>query len=253
MLIPVSRYAGSHAGDDLSCFAPSELVMKRASELFRFERRMLRSPLVETTWSTTSRSEESFLSVAVCHWEMVVTRQGQEATLTVRGPETQATTAPVPVDVEFFGIQFSHGTFMPDLIPQRLVGGSFTFPSTTPGKFWMDGSQWELPAAHNADVFVERMVRAGLLMHDPVVLAALHDDVVEMSTRTLERRVMRATGLTRGLIRRIQRAERAVDLLVRGVPALEVARLAGFADQPHLTRSLKRLVGQTPSQIATAR
>ena len=46
--------------------------------------------------------------------------------------------------------------------------------------------------------------------------------------------------------------ERAVDLLGRGVPALEVVRLAGYADQPHLTRSLKRFVGQTPSQIAIA-
>lgn len=91
-------------------------------------------------------------------------------------------------------------------------------------------------------------------MHDPVVTAALHDDddVDAFSTRTVERRVKRATGLTRGMIRQIQRAGRAVELLSRGVPALEVVRLAGYADQPHLTRSLKRLVGQTPSQIAVA-
>ena len=120
------------------------------------------------------------------------------------------------------------------------------------GSFWLDGSAWELPGPDNADVFVERLVRAGLLVHDPVVPAAVHDDVVELSTRTLERRVMRATGLTRGMIRQIQRAERAVDLLGRGVPALEVVRRAGYADQPHLTRSLKRFVGQTPSQIAIA-
>ena len=54
------------------------------------------------------------------------------------------------------------------------------------------------------------------------------------------------------MIRQIQRVERAVDLLTRGVPALDVVRLAGFADQPHLARSLKRFVGQTPSQIAVA-
>jgi len=56
--------------------------------------------------------------------------------------------------------------------------------------------------------------------------------------------------LTRGAIRQIRRAERAVELLGSGVPPLEVARRAGYADQPHLTRSLKRFVGQTPSQIA---
>jgi AraC-like DNA-binding protein len=93
-------------------------------------------------------------------------------------------------------------------------------------------------------------VRAGLLVHDPVASAALHDDVEGLSTRSVERRVARATGLTRGTIRQIHRAERAVELLGRGVPALEVARQAGYADQPHMTRSLKRFVGQTPSQIA---
>ena len=61
---------------------------------------------------------------------------------------------------------------------------------------------------------------------------------------------MRATGLTRGAIRQIRRAERAVDLLGRGVPALDVVRLAGYADQPHLARSLQRFVGQTPTRIA---
>ena len=75
------------------------VVMKRAVELFAFERRSSSTPLVETTWSTRSRSEESFLSVAVSHWEMVVPRQDEGAWLTVRGPETRASTAPVPTDV----------------------------------------------------------------------------------------------------------------------------------------------------------
>ena len=84
--------------------------MKRAVELFTFARRSSRSP-IEQTWQTRSELEESFISVAVSHWEMVVTRQRGTARLTVRGPETKATTSPVPQDAEFFGIQFSLGTF----------------------------------------------------------------------------------------------------------------------------------------------
>jgi AraC-like DNA-binding protein len=61
--------------------------------------------------------------------------------------------------------------------------------------------------------------------------------------------VARATGLSRGALRRIGRAERAVEMLSRGVAPTEVARRAGYADQPHLTRSLRRFVGQTPGQI----
>jgi hypothetical protein len=224
--------------------------MKRAAELFDFETRPSSSPLVTTTWQTRSEPEESFISVAVIQWEMVVTRQEEGAWLTVRGPETKATTAPIPTDAEFFGIQFSLGTFMPGLHLRQLVDGSLTLPLVSSTSFWLDGSAWELPGPGNADVFVDRLVRAGLLVHDPVASAAVHDDVDGLSTRSVERRVARATGLTRGAIRQIQRAEHAVELLGRGVPALDVARRAGYADQPHLTRSLKRFVGQTPSQIA---
>lgn len=150
---------------------------------------------------------------------------------------------------EFFGIQFSHGTFMPGLDLRQLVGRGLTFPSASNNSFWLAGSAWELPGPDNADVFVDRLVRAGLLVHDPVASAALQGDVEGPSTRSVERRVARATGLTRGAIRQIQRAEQAVGLLSRGVSPLDVVRRAGYADQPHLTRSLKRFVGQTPSQI----
>jgi hypothetical protein len=223
--------------------------MKRAVELFAFERRSCRSPLIEGTWRTRSEPEGSFISVAVTHWEMVVTRQHGTTQLTVRGPETQATTAPIPQDAEFFGIQFSLGTFMPGLPPGALVDRSVTLPQATPTSFWLDSSAWELPGPDNADAFVDRLVRAGLLVHDPVASAAVDGEVTGLSTRSVERRVARATGLTRGTIHQVRRAEQAVELLCRGVAAPDVARRAGYADQAHLTRSLKRFVGQTPSQV----
>jgi hypothetical protein len=223
--------------------------VKRAVELFAFEERSSSSPNVTHTWQTRSVPEESFISVAVSHWEMVVTRQKTAVSLTVRGPETKATTASIPADAEFFGIQFRLGTFMPSLQMQQLVDGSLTLPPASSTSFWLAGSEWELPQPDTADVFVDRLVRRGLLVHDPVVSAALQDGVKDLSARSVERRVARATGLTRGAIKQIRRAERAVELLGQGLPALDVARQAGYADQPHLTRSLKRFVGQTPSQI----
>ncbi|HSK96416.1 MAG TPA: helix-turn-helix domain-containing protein [Euzebyales bacterium] len=226
--------------------------MKPAVELFTLERRSARSPFVEETWRARSAPEESFISVAASHWEMVVTRQRGAARLTVRGPETRATAVPIPEDAEFFGIQFTLGTFMTSLPPGQLVDRSLTLPQATSTSFRLDGSVWELPRPDNADAFVDGLVRAGLLVHDPVASAGVHGDVEGLSTRTVERRVSRATGLTRGAIRRIRRAETAVELLSRGVSALDVAHSAGYADQPHLTRSLKRFMGQTPSQIANS-
>jgi len=223
--------------------------MKRAVELFSLKVRSSRSPLVEETWRSRSEPEESFISVAATHWEMVVTRQRGSARLAVRGPETRATTVPIPQDAEFFGIRFSVGTFMPSLPPGRLVDRTVTLPAATGGAFWLAGTAWELPGPDTADVFVDGLVSAGLVVHDPIVAEALHGDVKGFSTRSLERRVARATGLSRGARGRIRRAERAVELLSRGVPTSEVACRTGYADQSHLTRSLRRFVGQTPSQI----
>jgi len=226
--------------------------MKRAVELFALEERTSWSPFVSRTWQARSPADGWFISVAASHWEMVVTRQGGMARLTVRGPETKATAVPIPHDAEFFGIQFSAGTFMPGLPPARLVDRAVILPPAGGGSFSLDGSAWEHPGPESADVFVDRLARAGVLVHDPVVAEAVHHDVAGFSTRSLQRRVARATGLSRGALRRIRRAERAVELLSRGVAPTEVARRAGYADQPHLTRSLRRFVGQTPGQIVVA-
>ena len=115
------------------------VAMKRAAELFAVEARPSPSPLVEETWRARSEPEAAFISVAATHWEMVVTRRRGRARLTVRGPETAATIVPIPQDAEFFGIQFSYGTFMPGLTPGRLLDRTVVLPATH-GSFWLDGS-----------------------------------------------------------------------------------------------------------------
>jgi methylphosphotriester-DNA--protein-cysteine methyltransferase len=47
----------------------------------------------------------------------------------------------------------------------------------------------------------------------------------------------------------IQRARRAVDLLRGGMTPSAVAHEAGYSDQPHLTRALRSIMGQTPAAI----
>src|SRR5919108_866969 len=149
--------------------------MKRAAELFAFEKRSSTSPLVTETWETSSDelADQAFISVAVTQWEIVFTRQEGGTWVTLRGPETRASTSPIPREAEFFGVSFSLGTFMPDLDMRRLADRELTLPLASDRSFWLDGSAWEIPRADNADVFVDRLVRAGPLVHDPVASAAL--------------------------------------------------------------------------------
>jgi AraC-like DNA-binding protein len=223
--------------------------MRRAAKLFTFDQRASDSPFVEKLWRTRGEPAESFISVAVTHWELVVTRQRGRTSLTVRGPETRATTAPIPADAEFFGIQFRLGSFMPALPARSLVDGEITLPSATGRSFWLNGSVWQLPDYDDAEVFVNRLVRRGVLVRDPSVEEALGGRTGDLSPRSVQRRVLRATGLTPSAIRQIERARRTVDLLDGGMPIVDAVRRAGYADQAHMTRALKRFVGQTPGQI----
>ena len=226
--------------------------VKRAAELFVIDEWGSDSGFVAKAWRTHSEPEPSFISVATTHWQIVVTTQRDLTQLTVRGPDTRATVTPIPADAEFFGIVFSLGTFMPAVPLARLVDRAVTLPTATPSSFWLDGSRWEIPTSENADVFVDRLVRQGLLVRDPVVADALQADVDGVSTRTLQRRVARATGLTRRTVRQIARAEKAVDALARGMSPTDAVLLLGYADQAHLIRSLKRFVGQTPTQVVNS-
>jgi AraC-like DNA-binding protein len=192
---------------------------------------------------------DTFTSVAATHWKMVVMRHQGRTSLTVRGPETKATTVPIPQDTEFLGVDFRLGTFMPNFPVGRLVDRDLTLPEAGTRTFWLNGSAWEFPTFDNVDVFLQRLARRGLVAYDPLVEAARQGRHAQLSSRSVRRRIRHATGLTLGLIRQIERAEHALRLLEEGATILDVVAHTGYADQPHLTRSLHRFLGHTPRRI----
>jgi hypothetical protein len=221
---------------------------------FRFEERPSDAPYVEKVWRTRSDQAGVFISQANSHWEMVITRHAGRTHFTVRGPETRATPADCPADAEFLGIVFKMGAFMPHLpISRRRDRQDVTLPEATRQSFWLLGMAWQIPDYDNVDTFINRLVRADLLVQDPVVDAVLRGHPPVMSVRTLQRRFVQATGLTHKTIQQIERVHRARSLLQRGVPIPDAALEAGYFDQSHLTNALKRFVGQTPAQITPTR
>jgi AraC-like DNA-binding protein len=215
------------------------------------EERPSDSPFVERIWLRQSESSAgSFISMAEAHWVMVVTKYRDRTILTVHGPETRATPAYAPADAEYFAIVFKPGAFMPILPPRIAVDRrDVDLPEATSKSFWLNDSAWEFPDFENADTFVDRLARNGLLVRDPVVEAVLQGQPVKMSPRTMQRHFLEATGLTYTTVRQIERARHATTLLKQGVSILDAIHEAGYFDQPHLTRSLKNYVGLTPAQI----
>ena len=214
------------------------------------EERASDSPFVERVWRSHSEGTDPFLSIAVSRCELVVSRLEGKISVTMRGPETRATPmGDCPGDGEWFGIILNPGAFLPLLPPERLVDGQVNLPVVSRTSFWLSGSTWHLPDYENADTFVDWLARKGLLVCDPVVDAALQGPLKGHDPRTAQRHFLRATGLSHSAARQIERARYATCLLQQGVSILDTVEQAGYFDQPHLNRSLKHYIGQTPAQI----
>jgi hypothetical protein len=218
--------------------------------LIAFEDRPSDSRVIDRVWRSQSERAGNFHSMATCNCGIVVSKYQGRTSLTVRGPETHATMADCPPDGEWFGIQFKLGTFL-SLLPacELRDRNDVTLPDASGRSFWLNGSAWEYPGFDNAETFVQRLVRKGLIVTDPSIGEALRGAPGHLSRRTLQRRFLRATGLTLMSIRQITRARRAAYLLRGGAGILRVAHDLGYFDQAHLSRSLKYFIGQTPAQI----
>jgi hypothetical protein len=215
-----------------------------------FEDRHSDSPFVEKIWRSHSDRADTFVSIAASHFEMVVTKLRGRTILTLRGPETRATTVDCPADGEWLGIRFALGTFMPRLTPGRLRDRrDVMLPDASGRSFWLNGSAWEYPDFDNAETFVARLARAGIIGRDPAVEAVVQGEPSAQSVRSTQRHFLRATGLTHRTIRQIERARYATNLLRQGASILDVVYDADYYDQAHLTRSLRHLIGQTPVEI----
>src|SRR5215471_2206436 len=160
------------------------------------------SPFVERVWRCHSEGAAPFLSIAASRCELVVSRLEGKITVTVRGPETRATPlGDCPGDGEWLGILLKLGTFLQQLPTRTLVDGEVNLPVVSKTSFWLCGSLWQLPDYDNADTFVDRLVRQGLLARDPVVDAALEGQLQDRDLRTIQRHFLHVTGLTQSAVR----------------------------------------------------
>ncbi len=118
--------------------------------------------------------------------------------------------------------------------------------------FSIGGEIREIPNFENAEMFVERLWRDGIVECNPVVASVLGGDLRAMSERTQQRHFLRTTGLTYKHFTLIERAQQAAALLQMGRAAVDVALTLGYADQAHLINSVRQIMGQTPGEIARA-
>ncbi|GAA3241397.1 helix-turn-helix domain-containing protein [Dactylosporangium siamense] len=215
----------------------------------RFETRASDSPWVDTVWTCTSAQVAEMTSVAGVCWGLVFWQRDGIAYAGISGPETRTGTAPVPEGAAFVGIEFAVGTSLRTVPTPALVDGGVELPDATRRSFRLDGARWETPGADDAEALVNRLVRAGAVVRDPLVTDVRRGAAPAVSARTVERRFREATGLTQGAVRQIERARTAAARLAAGAPVADVVTGLDYFDEPHLARALRRYVGRTAGQL----
>lgn len=213
------------------------------------EERLSDSPFIERVWRGQTGESGEFTSIATSHWSMVVWEENGQSNIALRGPETVATSAPVPEDSASFGVIFKLGVVMQHLPVPQLVDNHIDLPKSACQSFWLKNSTWQLPDYDNVDIFVNRLMREDVLSYDPTINNILQGIQSDFSVRTAQRRFVNTTGMTHNTLYQIERARYATILLKSGLSIFDVIEKTGYYDQPHLTRSLTRFIGQTPIQI----
>jgi len=220
---------------------------------FTNEGRLSDSAYIESVWRGQAGVDCFPNCPAEGRWHMLLLRENGKIKMSVAGPMTHATTEHHHEGVEWLVVKFKLGTYIPYLPAPRLVDSRVVLPDGARNSFWLNGDTWQTPDFENAETFVDWLAHDEVLVHDPIVHAALQDQPMDMPARTLRHRFQRVTGLTQSTIRQIERAQLAVTLLENGMSILDAVVEAGYADQPHMTRSLKYFMGQTPAQITPIR
>ncbi len=241
-VLAVVRHDGGPIGCAANCAYPSPVAL-------RFETRASDSPWVDTVWTCTSERVAEMTSVATVCWGLVFWELDGTAYAGVSGPETGTGTAPVPEGATFVGIEFAVGTWLRAVPTPALVDRGVELPGTTRRTFRLDGLRWERPGPDDAEALVDRLVRAGAVVRDPLVSEVRRGHRPVLSERTVERRFRTATGLTQGAVRQIERVRKASALLAAGAQVADVVTKFEYFDEPHLARALRRYVGRTARQL----
>lgn len=214
-----------------------------------YEERASASAAARLVWRAVADRAGRYPTEASEYWGISFVRGADGAVRAeLNGPRLEARIVESDAGDEYWGVELRAHVVIRGA-DKRAIAGATVPLDVRGGTVSVGGSAVPVPAFDELEHFVDALLRDGALIADEEVWRALGGMVSGWSARTWQRRIARVTGMTRGQLERTERARAAYHLLQQGVPPAEAAHRAGFADQPHLTREMRRFAGQTPARI----
>ena len=218
-----------------------------------YEERRPGSPVIECIWQARATRDERYLVPAVEYWDLWFAREPDGQLFAgLAGPTLGHRWIRSTIGEHSWGVQLKAHAVLPGVSKHLLLGGEQRL-DVQAGSVMLARHALPFPEFEDLESFTDRLLELDVLRDDDDVRRMLSGDEAGYSERHRQRRVRAATGLTRKQIEQLSRAREAFSLLLQGVPPIECAARCGFADQAHLTRSLRAFHGQTPAQVLSGR
>jgi len=208
------------------------------------------NPYIETVWHSKCLTDGVYMATPDSSWDFIamVSSDGSKGMM-LAGQATK--TYPVPYTAGSSGIVIS---FVPEAYLHgydlsKIVDSSEILPNADEDHFIFLNHVFAFPTFDNAEEFVNEMVQLGMLKSSSVVASVLQGAPPAMSDRAKQRYFAKTTGLTQKSFEQIERAKQAVALLQQGKKPADVAAELGYTDQAHMTRSIRKLMDTTPTEV----
>lgn len=216
----------------------------------KHESRKSDNPYIETVWRTFNLTDGIYSATPDASWDLIIaiTASGAKFAL-LAGQATKAQEVPYEKGSSSIVISFTPGAYMPEYPGNTLLDKTEFLPNFDENHFMLAGHTFAFPTFENAEKLVEKLVRLGILTSDKIVNDVMNGKRAALSERAVQRHFVKTTGMTQKYLEQIHRAQLAVRLLKKGEKPLDAAADAGYTDQSHLAKSLKKIMNKKPSDI----
>ncbi len=230
--------------------APCRVHARSSQDELVYREWNLPQPEVRCAWSVTVADGGWWAQPATEFWGLGFSVTGSGVGAELIGPAAHPQRFELHAGDRFWGVELEAHVFL-----RTLPKSSFELVQSLPvigDDFEIGDRCLPVPGEDQLGDAVDTLVNAGVLSTDATVARALSGRG-QQNSRTLRRRVLAVTGLSRQQIAGVARARGAFTLLSEGIGISEVVERAGYSDQAHLTRSLRALAGRTPREILSGR
>lgn len=205
-----------------------------------YEQSSSQHTVVSHFWHMKDTESGEYPLYASTQWAIVFSQNKGIHRVQLIGPRLIPTSAPYDSGEYFIGIVFQGGALLCGRAKSEQLNQIDNL-DVVKDSFVIQSEVFAIPTFDTLDTLVDQLLKKEIISTAPIAA---------VSHRDKQRKLKKYIGLSPKQIEQANRVEDAITLLSEHESISAVAIKVGFADQAHMTREFKRLVGMTPLGVA---